>query len=408
MGVDCWMRCSDDMDLNMMDLTPDQDTLPELVIGQKITVTAHDLAFGGAGVARHEHLVIFVPGALPGEEIEIEITEVKKNFARGRLLRLLRPSPDRVQPPCPYFGECGGCQYQHYAYPAQLQLKHKQVTDIMQRIGGFAQPVVTPVVPCPQPYGYRNRIMVRSQWDKFKQALVIGFIKADNRLVVDVEECRIAEPGLNEQLKQVRAKPPHKGGIKVMLRVPAPGWEVPHDSFFQNNFFLLPRLVEVVRERLHSSRNRFLIDAYCGVGFFSIELADLVETFVGVEYDHMAIKAARINMNRRSRVNGEYLAGKTEDLLPKLLNRFAPADTTLILDPPRTGCPREFLEQLKEIHPSQIIYVSCHPATLARDLRMLCAEGVYELVQVTPLDMFPQTQHIECVADLRFRGSHNS
>lgn len=387
-----------------MNLRPETETTAELAAGQKLILKTHDLAFGGDGVGRFQHLVIFVPGALPGEEIEIEVTEVKKNFARGRLLRLLRPSPERVQPLCPYFGECGGCQYQHYAYPAQLLLKQKQVTDILQRIGGFAQPVVRPVVPCPQPYGYRNRIMVRSQWDKFKQALVIGFIKADNRLVVDVEECRIAEPGLNERLKQVRAKPPHKGGIKVVLRVPPPGWEVPHDSFFQNNFFLLPRLVEVVREYFHSSRNRFLIDAYCGVGFFSIELADLAETFVGVEYDRMAIKAAQINMNRRGRVNGEYLAGQTEELLPKLLKRFDPAQSTLILDPPRTGCPREFLEQLKGQPPSQIIYVSCHPATLARDLRLLCAENAYELAQVTPLDMFPQTQHIECVADLRCKG----
>ena len=129
-------------------------------------------------------------------------------------------SPERVEPLCPHFGECGGCQYQHLAYPAQLRLKHKQICDLFQRIGRFDPALIAPVVPCPQPYGYRNRIMIRSQWDKFKQGLNIGFIRADSRLVVDLEECKIAEPALNEQIKHVRAHPPPKGGIKVVLRIP--------------------------------------------------------------------------------------------------------------------------------------------------------------------------------------------
>src|SRR4029077_1156090 len=127
-----------------------------------------------------------------------------------------------------------------------------------------------------------------SQWDKFKQGLNIGYIRADNRLVVDIEECKIAEPALNEQIRHVRAHPPPKGGIKVVLRVAPEDWDVPRDSFFQNNFFLLPKLVAVVRERLREGGARFLIDAYCGVGFFGIELGDLVEAFVGVELDAQA------------------------------------------------------------------------------------------------------------------------
>ena len=130
-----------------------------------------------------------------------------------------RPPPERVAPACRYFGECGGCQYQHLAYPAQLRIKHKQISDLFQRIGGIDGAVIDPVTPCPQPYGYRNRIMIRSQWDKFKQGLNIGFIRADNRLVVDIEECKIAEPALNEQIQHVRRHPPPKGGLKVVLRV---------------------------------------------------------------------------------------------------------------------------------------------------------------------------------------------
>jgi len=374
-----------------------------LIVGARITLTVSDIAFGGEGVARWNDFVVFVPFVLVGEEVEGEITEVKRSFARARLVQVRQASAERVAPACRYFGECGGCQYQHLAYPAQLALKRKQIADVLERVGRFAVAVVDPVVPCPQPYGYRNRIMVRSQWDKFKQGLNVGFIRHDNRLVVDIEECRIAEPVLNEQLREVRAHPPPKGGLKVVLRVASEDWEVPRDSFFQNNFFLAPRLVEAVRERLRDRGVRHLVDAYCGVGFFSVELADSVESFVGVELDAMAIRAARRNAARRGRLNGEFVAGRVEDELPGLLQRFTAAATALILDPPRKGCPAPSLRRVREAGPAQILYVSCHPATLARDLNILCADGVYELVRVVPLDLFPQTQHVECVADLRVK-----
>ncbi len=374
---------------------------PSFAIGQRLTLTVSDIAFGGEGVARAGSFVVFIPFVALGEEVEVELTEVKKQFGRAQLLRVIQPSPDRVTPQCRYFGECGGCQYQHIAYDAQLRLKHKQITDLFQRIGGFPAAVIEPVVPCPQPYGYRNRIMIRSQWNKPEQRLNIGYIRHNDRLVVDIDECQIAEPALNEQIRHVRANPPPKGGLKVVLRVSPEGWEVPRDSFFQNNFFLLPRLVETVRERLRDSGARHLVDAYCGVGFFSVEMADLVESFAGVEIDMPAIKAARKNAADRGRVNGEFLAGRTEDLLPQLLAKFHADRTSIILDPPRTGCPPESLQLLREVRPAQIIYVSCHPATLARDLQLLCADDVYRLAKVVPLDMFPQTQHVECVADLR-------
>src|SRR5881397_926421 len=229
---------------------------PPLAIGRRLTANITDMAFGGEGVARENDFVLFVPFVLAGEEVEVEVTEVKKNFARARLLKVLKASPERVQPPCRYFGDCGGCQYQHVAYPAQLRLKQKQIADLFQRIGGFADAHIEPLIPCPQPFGYRNRIMIRSQWDKFKQGLNIGFIRHDNRLVVDIEQCQIAEPVLNEQILRVRARPPPKGGLKVVLRVVPEDWEVPRDAFFQNNFFLLPALVEAVRERLRDSRVR--------------------------------------------------------------------------------------------------------------------------------------------------------
>ena len=372
-----------------------------LKIGDKLTLTINDIAFGGEGVGRVDDFVVFVPFVLVGETVAAEITEVKKNFARAKLLRVERPSPERVAPECRYFGACGGCQYQHIAYPVQLQLKHKQIKDLFERVGKIPADIIAPVIPCPQPYGYRNRIMIRSQWNKPEQKLNIGFIRADCGLVEDIEECKIAEPALNEQILHVRAHPPPKGGIKVMLRVQPEDWDVPPDSFFQNNFFLLPKLIETVREFLRASGARHLIDLYCGVGFFGIELSGAVESVVGVEYDQRAIQAARKNAAARKVANGEFLAAKSEEALPGLLKKFSPEKTAVILDPPRKGCQPEILQWLRAARPAQVIYVSCNPATLASDLNILCSDGVFDIVRVQPLDMFPQTKHVECVADLR-------
>jgi tRNA/tmRNA/rRNA uracil-C5-methylase (TrmA/RlmC/RlmD family) len=373
-----------------------------LKIGDRVSLVIHDIAFGGEGVGRLEQMVVFVPFVITGETVEAEITEVKKNFARAKLVRVATPSVEhRVEPACRYFGGCGGCQYQHIDYAHQLCVKHKQIADLFERVGRISPERIQPVLPCPEPYGYRNRIMIRSQWNGRAQKLEIGFIRADNNFVEDIEECKIAEPALNEQIKQVRANPPPKGGIKVVLRVQPENWEVPRDSFFQNNFFLLPRLVETVRDFLKAGGARHLIDLYCGVGFFGIEAADLMTSFVGVEYDQPAIEAARQNLAARQITNGEFLAAKVEDVLPRLLKKFSADNTAVILDPPRKGCWPATLELLRETKPSQVIYVSCHPATMARDLNILCGDGVFDLAQVQPLDMFPQTQHVECVADLR-------
>ena len=373
-----------------------------LKTGDRVSLTIQDIAFGGEGVGRLDQMVVFVPYVITGETVEAEITEVKKNFARAKLLAVTAPSAEhRVTPACGYFRACGGCQYQHMDYALQLRVKHKQIADLFERVGRISPERIQPVLPCPQPYGYRNRIMIRSQWNGPAKKLEIGFIRADNKFVEDIEECKIAEPALNEQILEVRANPPPKGGIKVVLRVQPDNWEVPRDSFFQNNFFLLPELVRTVRDCLKAGGARHLIDLYCGVGFFGIEAADLVTSFTGVEYDQPAIQAARKNLADRHITNGEFLAAKVEEVLPGLLQKFLAESTAVILDPPRKGCWPATLELLRQTRPAQVIYVSCHPATMARDLNILCGDGVFDLAQVQPLDMFPQTQHVECVADLR-------
>ncbi len=372
-----------------------------LSVGSRVELSIHDLAFGGAGVGRFGEFVVFVPFVCVGERVEVELVELKKSFAKARLVRVLEASPDRVEPMCEYYGACGGCQYQHIAYPVQLRAKHKQIADLMQRIGGFDGAVVRPVVPCPSPYSYRNRIMVRTQWSKELNRMKVGFLEDESRFVVDMNHCRISEPALNEELQRLRENPPPKSGVKAVLRVPPEDWDLPNDSFFQNNFQLLPGLVAAVRDAFKAGGSRCLIDAYCGVGFFSIELADLCERFAGIEIDAMAVRSAKKNAADRNITNGEYLLGPAETLLPQVVGTFNAAETTVVLDPPRVGCAPSAIELLRHTLPRQVIYVSCHPATLARDLKTLCECGLFRLESITPLDMFPQTQHVECVADVR-------
>jgi 23S rRNA (uracil1939-C5)-methyltransferase len=181
-------------------------TRPE--VGQRITVRIDDVAFGGEGVGRVDGFVVFVPLVIEGETVEAEITEVKKSFARANLLNVVEPSENRVEPECKYFGDCGGCQYQHMAYEAQLAMKQKQITALFERIGGFSEDKVAPVVACPKPYNYRNRILIRSQWNGKAKKLLVGFRKRNSHWVVEIDECKIAEPALNAQIPEVRDNPP--------------------------------------------------------------------------------------------------------------------------------------------------------------------------------------------------------
>ena len=370
-------------------------------VGDIIEIGIEDIAYGGEGVGRHRGLAVFVPFVAPGETVRTEITERKPNHARGRLLEVLAPSADRIPSPCPHFTTCGGCRYQHLPYSRQLEIKHRQLVETLRRIGGLADAPVRPVIPSPLTWGYRNRILVRTGWHKQAGRMHVGFLEHDSRRVVDVESCPIADPRINRQLEEIRRQPAEKGGIKYNLRLMPEDWELPEDSFFQINESILPRMVEVMGERLADSGAGRLIDVYCGVGFFCLQLAHLVERFLGIEIDRKAIRAARANAGKRGLRHGEFIASPGEVALPRIIARFAPEHSAVILDPPRKGCDARLVECLLRHPPRQILYVSCHPATLCRDLKVLCSSGRFVLDSVTPLDMFPHTGHLESISDLR-------
>ena len=243
-------------------------TPPTLNVGDRVELTIDDMAFGGEGVGRIDGFVVFVPFVISGETVLVEITE-KKSLRPRQTLQVLEASADRVEPRCEHFGTCGGCQYQHIDYNTQQTIKESQVRDLFERIGGFDSTVVGNLVPCPEPYNYRNRIMVRRQWNKIEQRPVYGFLHWDSRLVIDLQNCHIAESALNEQLQEVRKNPPPRNMQKVVLRMMPDDWEMHRDSFFQNNFHLLPELVESVRQCLQDAGSKYLVDAYC-VSDFSV------------------------------------------------------------------------------------------------------------------------------------------
>jgi len=349
-----------------------------------IPLIIQDIAFGGKGVARHDGKVVFVPFVIPGETVRAEITRDKKKFAEADLLSVLVPSPDRVEPPCPYFGRCGGCAYQHISYERQLALKAAQVEQTLRRVGRLEHVPMRPAVAAPKPYGYRNRIRVHVSDG------IVGFFAADAHALIDVAQCAIAAPVVNEALRRLRSAPVRDGDYS--LRAPGGG-----PFFEQTNPEVTKELVALVRASVGTGR-QLLVDAYCGGGLFARELAPLFQQVIGIEENADAVKAAR----HHAQANETYLAGDVAEHLAEILVAHDPAQTTLLLDPPATGLTGRVLDLVIGGAPGEIIYVSCNPATLARDLATLSPD--YELVAVTPVDMFPQTAEIEVVVQLTRRA----
>lgn len=349
-----------------------------------VELEIHDVAFGGAGVGRAEGKAVFVPFTMDGERVAARITRAKKQFAEAELVEVLAPSPQRTMPECPYFGRCGGCSYQHIDYAHQLEVKRRQVEQLLRRVARISDPDVQAMVPSPKPYAYRNRVTVHAENG------AIGYYRRDTHRLIDVEHCPIAAPEVNAALAKLRASKPRDG--HYTLRAHA-GPRV----FEQTNDGVAAALTRIVGEML-PARQSLLIDAYCGAGFFSKALLGRFERVIGVEWDRHAVAAAQAN----AAPNETYIAGDVDAELARLLQAAEPASTSLIVDPPATGL-NEGTRRAVLLRPmSTLVYVSCNPSTLARDLKEL--QQRYSIGAVIPLDMFPQTAEIECAVQLRATG----
>ncbi len=415
---------------------------------EPISVELTDAAFGGEAIGHlPDGRVVFVPRALPGETALVRVQQERRDFARAELAGLAQAAPGRVDPPCPYYtAGCGGCSWQHAEYALQLQLKEHIVVDQLRRIGHFldADQLVRPAIGMIEPWHYRNQ----ARFTVGRRFGELCFTLRGTHRLLRIDHCWIVHPPINEVVEVAQGKLSSLGRKihQVLIRVGAntgqlmvaPALpEVPEletgqpfleeellgrrfrlepPSFFQVNTRREPRplppavgrallplpadgvsmaelLALMVIDRVQPDPNAFVVDAYSGVGTFALLLAPLVREVIGIEEARSAIRDAVYN--GQDVPTARFIQGKTEAVLPGL----DPPPDAVVLDPARVGCHPDVLNALLNLRPRRVVYVSCDPSTLARDLRIL-VDGGYKLHEVQPLDMFPQTYHIESVATL--------
>jgi 23S rRNA (uracil1939-C5)-methyltransferase len=433
-------------------------------------VKIEKLVYGGEGLAHDSNATVFVPFVLPGEEVEFEVAERKKKFVRGRLQRVLVPSPERIQPNCPYFGVCGGCNYQYLPYDAQLRFKEGILRETLRRLGHLDWQQSITLHPSP-PWAYRNRAQwkIRSLSENNAPLrelpangaqLAIGYFRARTSSLCAVEACPILSPELEAALSSLRealaggtlpeglreieafadpeshklllnatcsslgkvaktladelfARLPNAASILLQdatgqhLQLHGPGFlqyralerqfRVGHLSFFQVNRFLLEELARAVAKAAGSGELAF--DLYAGVGLFTLCLAETFSRVVAVEAD----PAAARDLEANAAAAGKQLVARNSTaeafLAAWAMKERTSVPAAVVVDPPRAGLEPQALSQLISFAAPRIVYVSCDPATLARDLAQLCAK-MYKVQEIHLFDMFPQTYHIETLVHL--------
>lgn len=395
-------------------------------------------------MARHEGKVVFVPYLIPGEEALVEIVEEKANYSRAWPVEVISPSPDRVEARCLHFGVCGGCQWQHIAYERQLTLREEILRSQLTRIAHLTDPPVKPLLAAENPWCYRNHVQLHLDEDGRP-----GFLHAERHILVPIRECHVMHPLLWDvfssleidfpDLERVSLRAGTSTGERLLILETAgdvaPGVEVDlpiscvlllpdgtpvtyvgeshvtetvsgrslrisATSFFQVNTSQVEQLLASVTRCADLQGDEVLLDLYCGVGTFGLNLSDNVAKVIGIDTSQSAIEDARCNS--QGATNVRFLQGTVEELLPSLEESIDLA----ILDPPRQGLSKSALAAIVGHAPPKVIYVSCDPATLARDIYRMAQSG-YELLGVQPLDMFPQTYHVETVALLRLRPTRD-
>lgn len=344
----------------------------------------------GQGVARYQGKVIFVDWAVPGDEVEAQIEKDHKDYAEARLLKIIKSSEDRSMPLCPYFYECGGCELQHITYLAQLKFKEQIVRDAISRLGHLQEIEVKTIIPSPQEWHYRNRIQLHKNGEGR-----IGFFKPKSHQIVEITECLIAREELNQKIGTMRLAPALFGD-KASLEI-----RVDHlardGAFVQINTAQNDTLKKLVLDLLQPQKNENIFDLFCGSGNFTFEIAKHAKTVVGLEKNLEAIQEAERLSNKNGVSNITWKWASMLQGLLELKNQGRDCDA-MVVDPPRRGLA-EATRGILNFKPKKIVYVSCNPATFARDAALFVGSG-YNLQGIQPIDMFPQTSHVELVAKL--------
>lgn len=416
-------------------------------MNQTHTVNFEKMVYGGDCIGRlPDGRAVFVPFILPGETAEIELTESKERYAHGKLIKLIQSSPERVQPPCPHFTQCGGCHYQNIGYAQQLALKKELLRDQLERIGKFSRLPELNITPGPLPFAYRNQVQFHPAATHDPEKLALGFKKTGSDETLPIANCLLISQELNQLLSQIELEP--DGGIqRVVLREDSTGEqmivlegedEVPPDltfelpisaaytnpngevfslsgnnallyeienkeflvspqSFFQVNLPVATMMVRHILEQLKGKKDLRVLELYSGVGLFTRFIAPFASELIAIESSPSACFNFADNLDEFDNIS--LYEGPVEAILPNLIAKIEPIDLVL-LDPPRAGLNAKARQALIKLNPSQIIYISCDPGTLARDLKHL-AEADYAINNLHAYDMFPQTMHIEMITSLQ-------
>jgi 23S rRNA (uracil1939-C5)-methyltransferase len=443
--------------------------------GQLVEVSITDLNDTGEGVGRLGGRVIFVPDTVTGDRALVRLVHVKPNYANGKLHQLLEPSPHRIRPHCIVADKCGGCQWQHIAPEYQQVAKHNLVVQALERIGGFTNPPVAPILTADSSLAYRNKATYPLKRSATGQVQA-GYYQKGSHQLINLNQCPVQDSRLNPLLAEIKQdieqlgwsvydEHRHQGRLRHLslrigrrtgemlltlvstdwnlknLEVQAQKWltrypklvgvcvnrnpnrtnaifgdetrciagqpylreefgglqfQLRSETFFQVNTEAAEALLNVIVEQLALQGDEVLVDAYCGIGTFTLPLAQRVRQAIGLEVQPTSVEQAQLNAQLNGIGNVIFKAGAVETLLPQL----GIAPDVVLLDPPRKGCDRSVIETLLQTKPGRIVYVSCKPATLARDLKLLCQTGSYQLTHIQPADFFPQTSHVECAAFL--------
>lgn len=415
-----------------------------------VDVDLTEMAFGGDAIGRVEGKVFFVPYGLPGERVRVGLERRKPDYATARLHEVVQPAPGRIAPPCPYFGQCGGCQWQHATYPLQLAMKRQVVVDQLRRIGGFpsAEELVREPIGMMEPWEYRNHVRF-SLGRKYGD---VGYTYRQSHRLLPIAHCAIAHPAIDTVLSAIQRRcaglRAHQitvrygcntgallvnpalpmvpeletGQLELQEEVLDRRFRISAASFFQVNtrrevrsipesivgpwtvtreglYSMTDLLALLVLDRLQPQPEDTIVDAYSGVGTFSILIAPRCGRVIAIEESPAATRDAQ--RNAPDVENVRFLTGRIEDVLPSLGQDRIDG---LVLDPSRVGCSPAVIRALLDRHPRRLVYVSCDPATLARDLRLL-HQGGYTVESVEPIDLFPQTYHVETVTTLARKGA---
>ena len=365
-------------------------------------VKVEKLDYFGRGIARIDNKICFIENALPNEEVEIEIIREKNKYQEAIVTKYISTSEDRIEVDCPYYNKCGGCNLRHISYEKENEFKQSKVKDLLKHIGNI-DVKVNDIITGPE-YNYRNKVTLHQEGTKR------GYYEKRSNNIININKCLLLDDNINNNMHSIDTD-----DNEIIIRVSNNSKElllnedksiitnigdkyfyVSKNSFFQVNKYITKDLYDLVRKSINKKYNKCL-DLYCGTGTIGIYISDLVNNVIGIDYNYSNIEDANNNRDLNKVNNIDFICDKVENKI----DTFNDIDL-IIVDPPRSGLDNKTKEYIKKINPEKIIYVSCDPATLARDLKDLSEK--YNIVEVTPVNLFPRTFHCESISILERRN----